>query len=60
MIWNRDAETLPPAQRQGLQLERLRAVVEWVRDRVPGGAAPAQPCQCDSFAGSELLGHAII
>ena len=35
MIWNRDAETLAPAARRALQLERLRAVAEWVGARVP-------------------------
>lgn len=35
MIWNQDAETLPIARRRQLQLERLQALLTWVRDRVP-------------------------
>lgn len=35
MIWNADAETQTPAARAALQLERLRAIVDWARTRVP-------------------------
>jgi phenylacetate-CoA ligase len=35
MIWNREAETAPPAARRALQAERLRASVAWARGRVP-------------------------
>lgn len=34
MIWNPEAETLPAARRRTLQLERLHAMLAWVRSRV--------------------------
>ncbi|MGH7332194.1 MAG: phenylacetate--CoA ligase family protein [Candidatus Rokuibacteriota bacterium] len=34
-MWNPEAETLSAARRRTLQLERLRAVLAWVRARVP-------------------------
>jgi phenylacetate-CoA ligase len=35
MIWNRAAEAMPRAEREGLQLARLRETVAWVAERVP-------------------------
>jgi phenylacetate-CoA ligase len=35
VIWNPGAETQPPAQRAGLQLERLQQTLEWATARVP-------------------------
>ncbi|HXH85009.1 MAG TPA: phenylacetate--CoA ligase [Candidatus Tectomicrobia bacterium] len=35
MIWNTDAESQAPDARRALQLERLRATVEWASARVP-------------------------
>jgi phenylacetate-CoA ligase len=34
MIWNQEMETLPDTRRRTLQLERLRAMLAWVRSRV--------------------------
>jgi phenylacetate-CoA ligase len=34
MIWNEEVETLPDTRRRTLQLERLRAMLAWVRSRV--------------------------
>ena len=35
MIWNREAETALRAEREALQLERLRKTVQWAAARVP-------------------------
>jgi phenylacetate-CoA ligase len=35
VIWNPEAETRPVALRGSMQLERLRAVLTWVQERVP-------------------------
>lgn len=35
MIWNREAETMPRAQLQALQLDRLRWSLRWAYERVP-------------------------
>ena len=35
MIWNPDAETMPRAARERLQLDRLRDTVRWAVERVP-------------------------
>ena len=35
MIWNRDAETMPRARLEQLQVERLRQSVGWAAERVP-------------------------
>jgi phenylacetate-CoA ligase len=35
MIWNPDAETAPRARLEALQLERLRATLEWASARIP-------------------------
>jgi phenylacetate-CoA ligase len=34
VIWNQEVETLPDTRRRTLQLERLRAMLAWVRSRV--------------------------
>lgn len=39
MIWNPAAEGQPPSTRRPLQLERLRATLDWARARVPFHAA---------------------
>jgi phenylacetate-CoA ligase len=47
MIWNQEVETLPDPRRRTLQLERLRAMLAWVRSRVPFYQArlPKRPVQ---------------
>ncbi len=35
LIWNPEAETQPRAEREALQLARLRDTVAWARERVP-------------------------
>ena len=35
MIWNREIETMPPAQLKDVQLERMRWSLRWAYDHVP-------------------------